>query len=104
VALALYYIFHSIAMGGTNSALINLTFDYVPFETRSDSLAICQAISGVIGFLSTLGFSALLDFIQKNGFELFGIQIYAQQLLAAFSVVWFVFTALFVRFVILKKK
>lgn len=104
VALALYYIFHSIAMGGTNSALINLTFDYVPFETRSDSLAICQAISGVIGFLSTLGFSALLDFIQKNGFELFGIQIYAQQLLAAFSVVWFVLTALFVRFVILKKQ
>ena len=103
VLVALYYIFHSIAMGGTNSALINLVFDYVPHETRADSLAICQAIAGVVGFLSTLGFSAVLAVIQGNGLSIFGFQIYAQQLLAVVAILLFVATALYIRFALLKK-
>ena len=103
VAIALYYIFHSIAMGGVNSALTNLVFDYVPFESRADSLAICQAIAGVVGFLTTLAISPLLSLIQENGLSLFKMPIYAQQLLALFSAIVLISTAVFVRFVILKK-
>ena len=103
VAIALYHIFHGIAMGGVNSALLNLVFDYVPVESRSDSLAICQAIAGVVGFLTTLAISPILSVIQANGLELFSMTIYAQQLLALFSALVVIGTALFVRVVILKK-
>ncbi len=103
VTIALYYIFHSIAMGGVNSALLNLVFDYVPFESRADSLAICQAIAGVVGFLTTLAISPILSAIQANGLELFSMTVYAQQLLSLFSAVVLIATALFIRFVILKR-
>lgn len=48
----LYYIFHGIAMGGINSALINLVFNYVSPDKRADSLAITQAAAGLAGFLT----------------------------------------------------
>lgn len=103
VMFALYYIVHGIAMGGVNSALINLVFDYVPHESRADSLAICQAIAGVVGFVTTLAVSPLVSLIQKNHNEVFGIPMYAQQLMSLVSAVILLVAAVYVRFAILKK-
>ena len=100
----LYYISHGVAMGGINSALINLVYDYAPLEKRADSLAICQAASGVAGFLVTLLVSPLVAFIQANGNRIFGINIYAQQLLSIFSVIGVILAAIYVRFVLAKIK
>lgn len=91
VTFTLYYILTGIAQGGINSALMNVIFDCVPHERRSDSLAICQAAAGLVGFVTTLAVSPMIDFIQRSGNVFFGIPMYAQQAAAAIS---FVFIAL----------
>lgn len=75
----IYGICRGIAMGGINSALINLVFDYAPSSARADALALSQAAAGISGFGSTLVFSLLVSRIQSNGNRLFGLPIYAQQ-------------------------
>lgn len=93
----MYYLFHGIALGGINSALTNLIFDYVPPERRADSLAITQAFAGLSGFLTTLAISPLVSFIQKNGNKLFGFHIYAQQFVSLLSALVAVIAVIFVR-------
>ncbi len=93
----LYYIAHGIAMGGINSALINLVFDYSSYETRADALAITQAVAGVTGFLTTLVVSPLVSFIQSRGNVLLGINVYAQQILSIISVVMALIAFIFVK-------
>ena len=93
----LYYIFYGIAMGGVNSALTNLVFDYASYETRADSLAICQAIAGIAGFLCTLAASGLVEFIQQNGNCLWGVPIYAQQVVSVAGAGLLLLTILCVR-------
>lgn len=102
IMFVFYYIFHGIAMGGINSALINLVFDYVSPDKRADSLAICQAASGVAGFLSTLVFSPIITAIQQNGNSLFGIPLYAQQLVSVISLVLTAAAIVYVRKMFIK--
>lgn len=97
IMFALYYAFHGIAMGGINSALINLVFDYVPIDKRSDSLAICQAASGVAGFVATLAVSPLIASIQANGNQLFGLHLYAQQLVSGIAFVIVMAAIIYIR-------
>ena len=80
----------------------NLIFDYVSPDKRADSLAICQAASGVAGFLATLAVSPLVSHIQANGNTVFGIPMYAQQFLSLISLVLTVITIIYVKKVILK--
>ena len=103
VMFALYYVLNGIAMGGINSALTNMIFDYVPHESRANSLAICQAIAGVVGFLSTLAVSPLVSYIQGNGNRVLGISMYAQQFISIISVLFVVLSILYVRGAILNK-
>ena len=76
VMFVLYYVFHGIALGGINSALINLIFDYVPIKQRADSLAITQAIAGFTGFVTTLLISPIISHIQNNGNNVFFVFSY----------------------------
>lgn len=92
VLLILYYVLHGIASGGTNSGLINLVFDYAPTELRADSLAICQAIAGAMGFLSTIAVSPLVSIIQKSNSP-----VYAQQILSVVAVLFSLLIVLFVK-------
>lgn len=103
VMFLLYYICYGIAMGGINSALINLIFDYVILENRADSLAVCQSISGVIGFVTTLLVSPLITFVQNNGNKIFGFSVFTQQLVSFFGILIIVATILFIRLGLIKK-
>ena len=103
IMFAIYYVLNGIAMGGINSALINLVFDYVPHESRADSLAICQALAGLVGFVTTLAMSPVVSFIQNSNNSVLGIPIYAQQLMSLISVVVVLAVILYVRFAILNK-
>ena len=91
-----HYICYGIALGGINSALINLIFDYIPTEKRADSLAFSQAVSGLLGFLATLFVSFLVSYIQNNGNSIFGINIYAQQVMSILSLLITVCVLLYV--------
>lgn len=100
----IYYIFYAVAMGGINSALTNLVFDYVAPETRSNALALSQSVSGVAGFLTTLAVSVPVTYIQKNGNTLFGINVYAQQAVSALAFVFVIAAVVYVTVAILPKK
>lgn len=90
VMYTLYYALYAVAMGGINSALINLVFDFAKPDVRSNALAVTQAASGLVGFFTTLAVSPLVEYIQSSGNRLFGMSIYAQQ---AVSAIAFLFTA-----------
>ena len=98
----LYYMCSGIAMGGINSALINMIYDYVSVEKRADSLAVCQASSGLAGFLTTLVFSMFVAFIQGNGNKLWGMEVYAQQAVSVVAGVMILAAYFYVRKVIVK--
>ena len=73
-------------------------------EASADSLAICQAMAGVVGFLSTLAVSPLVSTIQANGNTVFGLSVYAQQVVSVISLLFAVIAVLYVRFAILNRK
>ncbi|MBR2296681.1 MAG: MFS transporter [Clostridia bacterium] len=104
VVYTIYYVLYAIAMGGINSALINLCYDYVEPQKRTDALAISLAISGVCGFLATLAVSPLVSYIQNNNDTLFGIQIYAQQVLSIIAFLMTMLTMLYVSISLAKIK
>lgn len=104
VTFGLYYILPGIAMGGINSALTNLIFDYVPTEKRADSLAITQALSGLAGFLTTLCISPLVSCIQKNDNSLFDLPVFAQQVVSILALMFAILAILYTRRVFIKRK
>lgn len=100
----LYCVCNAIAMAGINSAQINLIYDYVEPEQRMSALALSHAISGIVGFLATLAVSPLVSAIQKNGNQVFGIPMYAQQLLSAVGVLGIVGILIYIVTVVKIKK
>lgn len=104
VFYTIYYALYAVAMGGINSALTNLVFDYVVPDTRSNALALSQAVSGVVGFVTTLIVSGLVTHIQNGGNTLFGIPVYAQQVVSAIAFVFTMAAVLYVTLVIIPVK
>ncbi len=98
VFYTIYYALYAIAMGGINSALINLVFDMVGPEMRSNALALSQSVSGLAGFFMTLLVSGLVGHIQKSGNTFLAMSLYAQQVTSAIA---FVFTAISVAYVVI---
>ena len=80
-----YTVFMGAAMGGINSAELNLIFDYVTPENQKNALAIKQSLYGVFSFCSTLAATPLLNKIQKLNLTVWGTIVYGQQVLALVS-------------------
>ena len=99
-----YYVLNGIAMGGINSAQANLIYDCVPRSECADALAISYAITGVAGFATTLGVSPLVDRIQQNGNTLFGLPIYAQQVMVALALAVTVIAVIYTRVALIRSK
>ena len=87
VMFTLYYSLYAMAMGGLNSGATNLVFDYSPPEQRSAALAVYSSVGGLAGFLTTLAVSPLVAKIQAAGNQIFGMTVYAQQLMSGVSFV-----------------
>jgi len=88
VLFTIYSIIHAIGQAGINSAIINLSYDYVSDEQKTGAVALVNTFSGFAGFFTTLALSPLVDRIQKNGNKLFGINMQAQQLLSVISLMF----------------
>lgn len=97
VMFTLYYVFCGIANGGISSASTNLVFAYVTPEKRSDALAVNFAVSGTAGFLATLAASPVVSYIQRNGNQLFGISMYAQQFVSLIALFFMLLGAFCIR-------
>lgn len=96
-----YVCLHAFAMAGINSGVINLIYDYVVPRDRAIAMGIKNALGGIIGFFTALLSGLALDKIQANGgATVFGLNLYAQQILALSSCVATVLLIVYMRTVI----
>lgn len=89
-------VFLGAAMGGINSAQVNLIFDYVSPEKRKNALSVKDTFCGLFGFGATLAATPLLNYLQKSGLCLLGVPIYAQQVLSCIS---FILTLILIAYI-----
>lgn len=101
-------IFHTIlymsSLAGTNMNSFNITYNYVDSQYITQAMAIKNCIGGLFGFAASLLGGKLLDVIQVNGNNVFGIHIYGQQLLSAISFCLILVTIIFNKYVIEKQE
>ena len=102
VLYSAYAILGAMSMGGINSAVINLIFDYVVPEKRTLVLGMRQTIYGITGFLVSAAATPLLQWIQSNDNRIFGLQIYAQQVLSLLAVGFVAVVILYLERVVMK--
>ena len=81
----IYYILYCVGMAGINSATINLIYDYIDKDKITGALAIKTSLAGIIGFIATLIATPIVTSIQSQGNQIFGMTVYAQQLLSLIS-------------------
>ena len=98
----IFYALYSIGMAGINSATINLYYDYVDKDKITRALALKTSLAGIIGFIATLAASPIVTAIQANNNQVFGMTIYAQQLLSFVSCLITIGIILYLIFVVKK--
>ena len=99
----IHYVLYAIAMAGINSGAINLIYEFVDKDKRMGALALSQSIAGIAGFLTTLLASLLVDHIQSTN-TLFGLPVYAQQVVSLIACVLTALIPLYIIFVVKKLK
>lgn len=102
ILYAIYSILNAISMGGINSGEINLIFDHVTAEKRTAALSVKNTIYGLTGFLTVSAVTPLLSRIQNQGNQLFGIPLYAQQVLSMIACLLTILTAIYARTMVMK--
>ncbi len=99
-----YEMLMAAAMGGINSAEINLVFDLVAPDKRRSALSVKHTFGGIFGFTATLIATPFLSFLQSANLSLFGIDVYAQQVLAFISFLLTLVLIMYVSKLIAKNK
>ena len=78
----IYSVLLAVSYAGIGSASYNLIYEQFGSENSVPIIAFSNAVSGTVGFLTTLAVSPLIALIQRNGNVIFGIPLYAQQLVS----------------------
>lgn len=100
-----YACLYGFAMAGINSGVINLVYDYVEQRDRATAMGAKNAIGGILSFFVALLSGAIMTKIQKSGgFRIFGITMYAQQILSLLSAAAVVILIVYMRLVIVPLK
>ncbi len=99
-----YYMLNSCASAGSGVNLNNITYSYVDSKYFAEASAIKNAIGGSCGFLASLLGARLLKAIEANGNQLFGMTVYAPQILAFLGAVFYIVALLYTHFIIGKQK
>ncbi|MBE7052361.1 MAG: MFS transporter [Ruminococcaceae bacterium] len=99
-----YGAFNAAYLAGANSGMSNIVFDYVTKENRSYALGVKAALGGIAGFLASLLGAWVVSFVQSHGNSVFGVTVYAQQILSFVSFVVFVGVVVYIKFVVMKLK
>lgn len=82
---SIHYLLYALGSAGITSGEINLVYESVDHEHRMGALALKSTVSGLAGFAASLAVSPLVDSIQENGNRFLGMQVYAQQVLSAIT-------------------
>ena len=102
--MAAYAILHAVSIAGLNQNSFNISYSYVNSDYITEAMAIKSCISGLCGFFASLVGSAILNYIQGNGNTIFGIHVYAQQVLAGITSILILIALAIMVFVIGKQK
>ena len=85
--IIIYTILYDCSMASTNQNSFNITYSYVDSKYIPQAMAFKNSIGGLCGFLASLLGGKIVSVVQANGIMVFGMLIYAQQILSAISVV-----------------
>lgn len=96
-------IYHA-SCAGTGQNMYNIVYSYVDEEYFVQASAIKNSIAGLFGFGASLLGGLILDAVQANGNQIFGIPVYGQQLLSAISAVILLIAIVFISRVMEKQK
>lgn len=96
----IYTVLYNICLAGVSGNITNITYSYVDSRYFSEASAIKNSIGGLCGFGTTLIGGKILDAVQANGNQVFGIPMYGQQLLSIISFIMLTITFLFTHFVV----
>lgn len=83
--MVLYIIFvviFYVGVGAHDVADTNLLLSTVPIRQQTAALSFNAIIAGASTFVTTVAISPLVDFMQGRGNQLFGVTVYAQQILS----------------------
>lgn len=100
----IYTVLYNICLAGVSGNITNITYSYVDSRYFSEASAIKNSIGGLCGFGTTLIGGKILDAVQANGNQVFGIPMYGQQLLSIISFIMLIITFLFTHFVVGKQR
>ncbi|MCQ2433381.1 MAG: MFS transporter [Clostridia bacterium] len=98
-----YTILFHVSTAGTNQNFFNIVYSYVPKEYFVQATAIKNSIGSIFGFAASLIGSRILAAVQNHGNQIFGMQVYGQQVLSALSLLFIIAAILFTKFVIGKQ-
>lgn len=104
IVFTVYYIFYAIYLAGSNSGIMNLTFDYVEEKDRVCALGIKSAVGGAAGFIASLCGARVVTAVQGAGNTVLGYTLYAQQILSFITCLTFVIAAVFIKTKVKKVK
>lgn len=82
----LYSVLTAVPQAGVGNAQLNLVYSEVSPSLRVGALALQNAFTGALSFLSTLAAGLLVDRIREAGNSFFGHPVYVQQVLAMIGV------------------
>ena len=102
ILFTIHYVLYAIGLAGISNCSINLIYDYVANKKIIGALALRGVFSGVFSFLTTFVTSFLVEKIQANGNCLFGINVYAQQVVSAIGAVVAVLSIIYINTVLKK--
>ena len=82
VLVIVYTVLYNISLAGTHSNSLNMTYNVASEKYFSEALAIKNALSGLVGFFSSVICGKILSAFQAKERTLAGLTVYGQQLLA----------------------
>ena len=85
VVYTIYKVLSLVTTSARSVSATNIIFDMVPQREHSSALAFNSMLVSAISFVTTLLMTPLVDFIQARGNTFLGMNVFAQQVLAAIS-------------------
>lgn len=99
-----YSLLYNIAMAGLGQNFLNIIYNFVEDKYFVQASALKNSIGGGVGFLVAIVSSNVMRAVQANGNQIFGVTVYAQQILSLASLVFVILAIAFAHKFLEKRK
>ena len=91
-------------MAGLGQNFLNIIYNFVEDKYFVQASALKNSIGGGVGFLVAIVSSNVMRAVQANGNQIFGVTVYAQQILSLASLVFVILAIAFAHKFLEKRK